>query len=268
MSTALTIAGTRELLFARKAEFTEALAGRVDADVFLRIAHQAVTKNPRLLECTPASLLMALNESASLGLLPTGVLGEAYLVPQRNKNVWEVQFRPGFRGLVTLCRRSGGVTNIIPATIHENEEHEIRLGDERRLIHVPILDPAKRGEPIVYYAIARLPNGSTEFWYKDRKGVDAIRKRSRSANEGPWVTDYEPMAWKTVIREMVKYLPMDTHEIARALEADNREYDTPKPPRSAADAFNAALDGGEIKDADFELEDADREDMAEVEAGA
>jgi recombination protein RecT len=269
MSQALTVRGTRELLFARKEEFTEALAGRVDADVFLRVAHQAITKNPKILECSPESLLMALNEAASLGLLPTGVLGEAYLVPQRNKGNWQVEFRPGFRGLVTLCRRSGGVLNIIPATIHENEEHSIRLGDARSLIHIPETDPEKRGRPILYYAIARMPDRTTEFWYKDRKAVDAIRRRSRTPDEGPWKTDYEPMAWKTVIREFVKYLPMDTHEIARAIEADNRDYDAAKPSRAAVNALNNALDGNgdgaeEIPEAEFEFADADREDLEEA----
>lgn len=253
--TKLTVRGTRDLLFARKDEFAEALAGRVDADVFLRVAHQAVTKNPYLLQCTESSLLMALSEAAALGLLPTGVLGEAYLVPQRNKGVWEVQFRPGFRGLVTLCRRSGGVENILPATIYSNEEYEIKLGDERALRHIPILDEKKRGEPVIFYAIARLPNGSTEFWYKTKAQVDAIRNRSRTPNEGAWVTDYEPMAWKTVIREFTKYLPANSHDIARALEADNDDYDLAKPTRTAVNTLNRALDGEpeeDIPEADFE----------------
>lgn len=261
MSKALTVTGTRELLFARKDEFAEALAGRIDADVFLRVAHQAVTKNPKLLECSPGSLLMALNESASLGLLPTGVLGEAYLVPQRNKGEWQVEFRPGFRGLVTLCRRSGGVKNIIPATIYENDHYEIRLGSERQLIHTPTLDEDKRGKAIIYYAIARMPDGSTEFWMKTAQGVERIRRRSRTPDDGPWKTDYEAMAWKSVIREFVKYLPMDTHEIGRALDADNRDYDSGKVARSAVNTLNRALDGDadpaeeeeDIPEAEFEF---------------
>lgn len=234
---------TRDLLFARRAEFAEALAGRVDPEVFLRVAHQAITRNPALLQGTKESLLMALSEAASLGLLPTGVMGEAYLIPRRNKKTGkvEVQFQPGYRGLVTLCRRSGGVKNIIPGTIYEGDTYAIEMGTDRRLHHIPTLDPAQRGAPIIYYAIARMPDGSTEFWYKTRAAVEQIRARSTSADDGPWKTDYEPMAWKTVIREFVKYLPMSSHEVAAALEADNREYDA-RPDNRAVDALNRALD--------------------------
>lgn len=244
---------TRELLFSRRDEFAEALAGRVDADVFVRVAHQAVTKNPKLLECKPSSLLMALNEAASLGLLPTGVLGEAYLVPQRTKGVWMVEFRPGFRGLVTLARRSGGVENILPATIYANDEYEIHFGSDRRLIHRPVLDEEKRGQPVIYYAIARLPGGGTEFWTKTARNVERIRRRSRTPDDGPWKTDYEAMAWKSVIREFVKYLPCSTHDIARALEADNRDYEG-VPQRSAVNTLNDAL-ADEIPEADFEVQE-------------
>jgi recombination protein RecT len=255
---------TRQMLLSRRDEFATALAGRVDADVFVRIAHQAITKNPKLLECTEASMLMAINEAATLGLLPTGVLGEAYLVPQCNKGVWEVEFRPGFRGLVTLCRRSGGVVNILPATIHENEHHEIRLGSRRELVHTPILDQSKRGKPVIYYAVATLPGGITEFWYKSKADVDAVRKRSRTPDKGPWQTDFEPMAWKTVIREFVKYLPMDTHEIARALEADSRDYDLSKPAAPAAvNTLNRAL----ADEADEDVQEAEYE-VGEREPGA
>lgn len=241
MSNALTVSSSRELLFSRKDEYAMALAGRIDPDVFLRVAHQAVTKSPQLLQCTPGSLLMAFSECASLGLMPSGPLGEAYIIPYRNKGALEAQFMPGYRGLVTLCRRSGGVKNILPYTIHEGDDYRIEYGSEPRLHHSPTIDTKRRGDAVAFYAVATLPDGSSTFRLMTMDEVKAIQKRSKSSG-GPWTTDFEAMAWKTVIRQMVKYLPMATEEIARALEADNRDFDASRATdRRAVDSLNAAL---------------------------
>jgi hypothetical protein len=50
--------------------------------------------------------------------------------------------------------------------------------------------------------------------------VDAIRMRSKASSSGPWVTDYEEMAKKTVMRRLLKRAPMSI-ELASAVAFDN-----------------------------------------------
>ena len=79
---------------------------------------------------------------------------------------------------------------------------------------------------------ADAPAGTEQPWvitFKDgtkqcdvmTKGeIDAIRKRSRASGSGPWVTDYNEMAKKTVFRRLSKWLPLSA-EIREVVEADD-----------------------------------------------
>lgn len=245
---------TRGLLEERKDEFARALAGRVDPDAFVRVAYATITKQPKLLEATPASLLMALLECANLGLQPNSVMGEAFLVPFNNKvgpkgkETWEVhaQFIPGFRGLAKLARQSGHVTKIIGRVVREGDRFEVVQGTDERLEHVPALSGNQR--PIVaVYAVVFLKEGPPVFDVMEKWEVDRIRARSKSKDNGPWVSDYDEMAKKTVFRRLAKYLPFSDTDIDRALEADNRDYDMSASVRDAGPVsdLNDALGGEE-----------------------
>ena len=83
-------------------------------------------------------------------------------------------------------------------------------------MHRPTL-ATERGEVVAFYAVARLVGGGVQHDYMTRADVDAIRKRSRAASSGPWVTDYNEMGKKTVIRRLFKTLPVSV-ELCRALE--------------------------------------------------
>lgn len=217
-STALTLKTARDLLESRKDEIAKALVNRIDPEAFIRVAHMAINKQPALLECTPASLLMALLESASLGLMPNGVLGHAYIIPYRNKGVMEAQFQPGYRGLIDLARRSGHVKSIVPRTVSSTDRFDVEYGLDEKLIHVPNLDDP--GTMRFVYAIAHLTDGTSQFHIMPMKDVERIRAKSKAANNGPWVTDYEAMAWKTVIKQLVKFLPLSL-ETDQAVQQDN-----------------------------------------------
>lgn len=217
-STALTLKTARDLLESRKGEIAKALVNRIDPEAFVRVAHMAMSKNPALLECTPSSLLMALLEAASLGLMPNGVLGHAYIIPYRNKGVMEAQFQPGYRGLIDLARRSGHVKSIVPRTVASTDLFSVEYGLEEKLVHVPNLDDP--GDMRFVYAIAHLSDGTPQFHIMPMKDVERIRARSRAANNGPWVTDYEAMAWKTVIKQLIKFLPLSV-EADQAIQQDN-----------------------------------------------
>jgi phage RecT family recombinase len=226
----------KTVLRTRKDEFAAALASRIDPDAFVRVAYTTIAKSPRLAQATPASVLMALLECASLGLMPNGVMGEAYLVPYNNKvktpgepdrYEMQAQFQPGYRGLVKLARQSGVIRNIVPGVVRKGDEFEVERGLTERLVHRPNVD-ADDADPssITHvYAIAHFTDGGApQFEVMGRAAVERIRRRSKSATDGPWVTDWEPMAIKTVIRRLFKYLPASDVDLSRAIEADNKDF--------------------------------------------
>lgn len=204
----------RDLVTRYIPQIAKAIPRGMDANRFARIALTMLPNNPNLLECDPKTLLGGVLQAAAWGLELDPVLGMAYLVPYKQR----AQIIIGYQGLITLARRSGEVKNIIPQTVYEKDFFEYELGLTPKLVHQPSKDP-DRGNMIGVYAVARMADGNNEFRFMWKHEVDAIRSRSRASNSGPWVTDYEAMAWKTVIRRLCKYLPR-TVELAHAVAMD------------------------------------------------
>ena len=75
--------------------------------------------------------------------------------------------------------------------------------------------------PIVYfYAIGKMKDGGTQFEVMSKVRMDQHRDHySRAAKEGPWVTNYEEMGQKTVLRRLCKLLPMSV-EMQTAVALD------------------------------------------------
>jgi recombination protein RecT len=185
-----------------------------------RITLSALGRNDKLLRCTPTSVLRAVMDAASLGLEPTGgALGQAYLVPYGN----EAQLIIGYRGFIALAQRTGCVLAVEARPVYEADYFVVEYGDSPKTTHRPSFD-ADPGELIAAYAIATLAGGVRLVEAMSRAQIDKIRARSRSRNNGPWVTDYDEMARKTVVRRAAKYWPMSL-DLSRALEIDNRDYE-------------------------------------------
>lgn len=187
----------------------QVLPKHVSADRLARIALSEIRKTPALLECNIDSLMAAVMQSAKLGLEP-GMLGQCYLVPFYNnkRKQKEVQFIIGYKGLIDLVRRSGHVSTITAREVHENDEFIIEFGLEDKVIHKPVLR-GDRGPVIGYYAKAEMKDGGYAFEYMSREDVEQHRdKFSKAKDFGPWVDNFDEMAKKTVIRRLIKYLPI------------------------------------------------------------
>ena len=209
-----------DLLKANKGAIVAAMPKHINPDRLMRVAVQAISTTPLLAECTANSLVLAIIRGAMLGLEPNGPLGEAYLVPFRNKSgQYEAQFMPGYRGFINCARRSGEVKEVYAHCVHEADIFEMELGLYPSLKHVP--GKGERGRMVGVYAVYHTLNGTHDFEYMTREEVDAIRGRSRSANNGPWVTDYTEMAKKTAIRRLAKRMPMSV-ELAEMVGIDDK----------------------------------------------
>jgi recombination protein RecT len=209
----------RELLTKRKPELQAALPRHLTADKMLRLVFTACTKNPKLLECSQASIYGAVLQCAQLGLEPD-LLGQAYLVPYFNskKKTSECQLIPGYLGLLTLARRSGQIASIEARVVREGDLFQYEFGLQPKLVHRP--DPAAEGEVSHVYAIARFMHGGEPSWDVMTKAeVELHRARSKAAQTGPWVSDWNAMALKTVLRKLCKLLPASV-ELQTAVQLD------------------------------------------------
>ena len=214
------IVAFRDFLQSRRGEIAAALPKHLTPDRMIRLALTEFTKNKMLQQCTPASVYAGIIQASQLGL-EIGVMGQAYLVPYQNRKAGtvEAQLIPGYKGLISLARRSGEVTSIETHIVYEMDEFELQLGIETKVRHIPNLD-GDRGRARLVYGVARFKDGGHHFEWMSLSEVEKIRARSKAANSGPWVTDYEQMVRKTLIRRMANYLPMSI-ELANAIEIDN-----------------------------------------------
>jgi recombination protein RecT len=188
------------------------------AERLIRLALVANAKLPKIRDCTHESLLRSLIECAQLNLEPFTALQQCYIIPyeDRRKGITEAQFMLGYRGIVSLTARAD--ISLDAHVVYENDEFECILGTEKKLKHIPNWRE-DRGEMIAVYAVAQYKSGLIKFDIMNKSDVEKIRKRSKSPNNGPWVTDYEEMAKKTIVRRLAKYLDMNP-EVKRAIEKD------------------------------------------------
>ncbi|MEX2984555.1 recombination protein RecT [Streptomyces sp. C36] len=189
------------------------------ADRIARIALTELRRVEHLAECTQESFAGALMTCSALGLEPGGVSGEAYLLPFWNKKVraYEVQLVIGYQGMIKLFWQHPLAAGLDAHVVHEGDEFEYEYGLEPKLRHRP--GRGSRGQAAHYYAVARLTNGGSAFVVLSVEDVEAIRKRSKARDFGPWQSDYDAMACKTAIRRLFKLLPKSA-ELARAVAHD------------------------------------------------
>lgn len=202
-------------------KLAKVLPQHLTAERLTQVALACITRTPKLLKCTPTSLLQAVMQCAEMGLEPGSALGEVYLVPFGD----QVTVIPGYRGLVSLARRSGAVTDIESAVVREGDKFKYERGISLVLKHRPLLDGDQDRKIVAVYMVAHL-KGTTRPHVEVMSidDVNRIRARSRSSQDGPWVTDFSEMARKTVVRRGVKMLPMSVH-MARAIEIDDDDED-------------------------------------------
>ncbi len=204
-------------------EIKKALPSVLTPERFTRMVLSALSTTPQLGSCTPASFLGAMMTAAQLGVEPNTPLGQAYLIPFKNrkKGCEEVQFQLGYKGMLDLAYRSGQVSTIQAHTVYENDKFDYALGLEPKLEHVPAAK--NRGQATHYYAVVRMKDGGFCFAVMSREDVEAhAKKYSQSYSQGyssPWSTAFDEMAKKTVLKRALKYAPMKT-EFTRGIAQD------------------------------------------------
>lgn len=212
-----------------KGLMSKVLPQHLSADRMLRVFLAAIQRDSKLLNCSATSLVACLVRAAELGLEPNTGLGLSYLVPFKGV----CTLVPGYRGLVQLAVQSGAVTQIRARAVYVGDKFSFSYGLDESLVHVPqgVIDDKGLAKLTHVYSVAKLTNGEKDFDVMTIAEVDRIRRRSKASENGPWVTDYDEMAKKTVVRRHSKALPASTdpktqgdrQRYEAALEIDQRD---------------------------------------------
>lgn len=204
-----------EFLQKQKDELAKVMPKTLTPERVVKVAIAAFSKTPKLQDCTVQSVYLAIHQSVQLGLEPGSPLGHAYLVPYGTECTLVV----GYKGLIALARRSGEIATIEAHVVRARDTFDVAFGTDPRLVHRPYLD-GDAGDVKFVYAIASLRDGCKQWEVMTVPEIEHIRKKSKAANGGPWVSDWAEMARKTVVKRLCKYLPMSV-EMADAIDADN-----------------------------------------------
>ena len=195
----------------------------------------AVAVNPMLQECDPPTILSGALLGESLGLSPSPQLGQYYLVPFNNtkKGCKDAQFQLGYKGYIQLALRSGYYKHLNVLAIKKGEL--IKYDPFTEVIEVnPIQDEIEREKaPTVgYYAFFEYLNGFRKclYWSREKMEAHALRySKGYSAKKGYtfWEKDFDSMAYKTMLRQLISKWGVMSIDLQTAIEADlvNDDFD-------------------------------------------
>ena len=207
-------------IMAMKDQIAKALPAVITPERFTRMVLTALSTNPQLQMCTTNSFMGAMMQAAQLGVEPNTPLGQAYLIPYKNKGQLECQFQLGYRGLIELAYRGGDVTDIQAHEVYENDIFEYEYGLHPNLIHKPAL--SNRGNVVLYYAVFHTKSGGYGFHVMSKEDIqNHAKKYSKAGNSqySPWATNFDSMAKKTVLKQCLKFAPIKT-DFVRGIAAD------------------------------------------------
>lgn len=199
------------MLKAYKNQIALALPKHISGDRMLRVALTAFRQNPRLADCEPQSVFAAVVVGAQLGLEP-GILGQAYLVPYKQKNgTYLCQFIPGWQGIVDLVNRSGRAS-VWTGAVYKGDEFEYEYGSNPHIHHKPNPDGGDDSNPenlLYVYAVGQV-KGSEFPVIEVQSNLKVRRHRDRYNKVGDRHYSYENFeqyARKVALMQVLKYMP-------------------------------------------------------------
>lgn len=209
------------LLDSKKDEIQKVLPKFLSQEKLMRVALTEFNKNEKLLQCQPNSIYGAIMQAAELGLMPSSVTREAYLVPYGETCTLQI----GYQGLLALAYRTGKYSYIEAQEVYTNDKFEYELGSNPKITHIPAT--TNRGEIIGYYAIAYLKDSSQHpFKYMSTDEIDEHKnkyaRKDRNGKNNFWDNHLIEMAKKTVIRKLLNTASRSTedHTLMQAINLD------------------------------------------------
>lgn len=211
-----------------KGMINNTLGDKNRASSFITSITSAVATNPKLQECSHATIISAALLGESLNLSPSPQMGHYYMVPFNNRKTGrkDAQFQLGYKGMIQLAMRTGQYKKINATPVKEGEllgynpfEDEVRLE--------PILDHKKRSnaKTIGYYAMFEMINGFRKelYWSIEQMEEHAITYSQGYKAKGGytfWEKSFDEMANKTMLRQLISKWGIMSIEMQEAYTKD------------------------------------------------
>lgn len=219
---------------------------------FISSIISAVSVNPTLSECDNASILSGALLGESLNLSPSPQLGHYYLVPFNDKTRGKVAtFQLGWKGYYQLALRSGYYKKINVLPIKEGELISWNpLEEEIKVQLIEDEEEREKTNTIGYYAMYEYLNGFKKaiYWSKAKMIKHAEQySQGYRAKKGYtfWEKDFDSMAMKTMLRQLISKYGIMSTELQNAYESDMAVINE--------DGSKDYVDN--VKEADFEIQE-------------
>lgn len=208
------------------------VVGGKDGQRFISAIISATNTNTMLQECTNQSILSGALLGESLKLSPSPQLGHYYLVPFNDKEKGKVaQFQLGYKGYIQLAIRSGQYKKLNVMAIKEGElEYFDPLNEDIKInLMVENWDEREAKPTIGYYAFFELVNGFRKaiYWSKAQMEAHALKysqgykkDKEKGWNYTFWSKDFDGMAYKTMLRQLISKWGIMSVELQNAFEGD------------------------------------------------
>ena len=186
-----------------------------EAGTFLASALDLYTGDTNLSNCDAARVMAECMKAAALKLPISKSLGFCYVIPYGNVP----QFQLGYKAYVQLAQRSGLYKYLNADIVYEGE----KVAYNRITGTLEINGEATSDKPIGYFAYFQLLNGFEKCVYWTREKVEAHAKRFSKAwrkQDSPWNTDFDAMALKTVLKNLISKYGVMSIEFANAVSQD------------------------------------------------
>lgn len=208
---------------------------------FIAAISSAVATNPGLQECDAGSILSGALLGEALNLSPSPQLGQYYLVPFDQKKYNEktkkyeviskkAQFQLGYKGYIQLAIRSGQYKDIDVIEVREGEylgRNKITGKHQFEFIEDEV---ERENKPIIgYMAYFEYLNGFYKnlYWSKEKMQKHALEYSQAYASDAKkgtnysfWSKDFDGMAFKTMLRQLISKWGIMSIDMQEALTKD------------------------------------------------
>lgn len=208
------------------------VVGGKDGQRFISAIISATNTNSMLQECTNQSIVSGALLGESLKLSPSPQLGHYYLVPFNDKEKGKVaQFQLGYKGYIQLAIRSGQYKKLNVMAIKEGElEYFDPLNEDIKVsLMIEKWDEREALPTIGYYAFFELVNGFRKaiYWSKAQMEAHALKysqgykkDKEKGWNYTFWSKDFDGMAYKTMLRQLISKWGIMSIEMQTAYDGD------------------------------------------------
>ena len=210
-------------LTARLPMFLQVLPPSVTPQRLMRTVMMSCERTPKLLECTPQSIVNAATTAAVLGLECDGVTGQGFLIPYGNVATFQV----GYKGYNTLAARSG--YTITGEVVREGDEFDYQLGSGAFVRHKPLPGPISGRRIVMAWAVAECHGRPNIVVVMSIEEIEQIKAKSPGARkkDSPWNDlngpGYPAMCSKTAKRRLARSMPLSVMQQAVALEDQHEQ---------------------------------------------